>query len=173
MLPTSEIERPQTEADHCQYGRKRCSEIVDEHETRERMPNGDERPMSEVQTSDLESIAFINARFSLSEEGVKAQVKLQTGEVWAGLSTLTHIRDMDLDPEQSIDLRRAGRKLSDKKIADIEKNSGRVKKLMRRHNQNNKMEKVVHDHKLEMCDYFFNGVMGPEPLKRIRHLLGL
>ena len=62
------------------------------------MPNGDERPLSEVRTSDLESAAFINARFSLSAEGVKEQVKLQTGEVWAELSrTLTHITDMDLD----------------------------------------------------------------------------
>ena len=78
---------------------------------------------------------------------------------------------MDLDPEQNIAMRRAARKLSDKKIADIKKNSGRMKKFMASHNQNYKMEKVVHDHKLEMCDYFFNGVMGPEPLKRILHLL--
>ena len=78
-------------------------------------------------TSDLESAAIVNARFNLSEEGVKAQVKLQTGEVWAELSrTLTHISDMDLDPEQNIAMRRAARKLSDKKIADMEKNSGRM-----------------------------------------------
>ena len=71
--------------------------------------------MSEVRTSDLESAAFINARFSL-EEGLKAQVKLQTGEVWARLSrTLTHIRDMDLDPEQNIAMRESGKKVKRQK----------------------------------------------------------
>ena len=72
--------------DWVRYARNRCLEIVDELQIRDyilprRMPNGDERPLSEVRTSDLESAAFINARFSLSVEGLKEQVKLQTGEV--------------------------------------------------------------------------------------------
>ena len=81
--------------DWISHARKRCVEVIDELDIRDyifpiKMPNGKDRVLSEVRTSDLEAAAFIHARFNVSDIGVKAQVGCQSVKFGVHSSPLRH-----------------------------------------------------------------------------------